>query len=136
MNAEINQRQLRLIGWAFQACGILSLVASAIAYHYVVSGLITHQQLANADETKRLTALLESAGDVRRRHQELTEELAELEQRAEMIRQRIPDQPHEGEFLKQMTEAATARGLTIRSYNRGNVTVADTHSQLEVRLTG
>jgi Tfp pilus assembly protein PilO len=136
MNSDINQRKLALLGWLFHVGGLTSLIVSGCIYHFVVSGLITHQHRQHTEEAARLETLLETAGDLRHDHVRLRNELNELEQRAEMIRQRIPDQPREAAFLQQVAEAAKERGLTIRDYQRGGVTVTETHSELEIRLTG
>lgn len=131
-----NTRRLTMLGYIIHAIGFFSLIIGGCAYHFVVSAVLTHKQRTNTAEAARLEELLEGSGDVRRRHSELTQRLADLEERAEAIRRKIPDQPEESNFLEQVATAAKAQGLIIQNYTRGAVTTTATHSLLEIRLTG
>jgi Tfp pilus assembly protein PilO len=133
---DTNNKKLMVLGYVIHSAGLISLIVGGCAYHFVVSVVLTHQQRLNAEETTRLEALLEGAGDVRREHTELTQRLSDLERRAEAIRRKIPDQPEESDFLEQIATAAKARGVVIENYTRGGVTTTATHSLLEVRMTG
>lgn len=136
MSSNSNDRKLMLTGWLFHLGGLVTLVIGACAYQFVVSGLITHQQRENAAEIPRLESLLETDRDTERQFTQLQAELARLEVSAEAARQRIPEMPQESEFLAQISEAAREKGLSIDKFTRGSVAVLETHSQLQIRLTG
>ncbi len=136
MSTDSNDRKLMLLGWLFHLGGLVTLVLGACAYQFVVSGLITRQQSDNAAEIETLEMLLETEGDAGREFASLQAELARLETSAEAARQRIPELPQESEFLAQISEAARDKGLAINNFTRGAVTVLETHSQLQIRLTG
>ncbi|HUG71560.1 MAG TPA: type 4a pilus biogenesis protein PilO [Pirellulaceae bacterium] len=136
MSANSNERQLMILGWLLNLGGLGALVLGACAYQFVISGLITRQQLENAAEIEILEVLLETERDIDHEFARLHEELARLEASAEAARQRIPETPQESEFLAQLSEAARDEGFAINNFTRGSATVLDTHSQLQIRLTG
>lgn len=136
MAADSNDRKLMMLGWLFHLGGLVTLVLGACAYQFIVSGLITRQQSDNEVEIVRLETLLETERDAGREFSLLQAELARLEASAEAARQRIPETPQESEFLAQISEAANEKGLSIKNFSRGDVTVLPTHSQLQIRLTG
>lgn len=131
-----NDRKLLILGWMFHLGGLVTLVLGACAYQFVITGLITHQQTANADEIARIESLLESDRNVSRDFSELQQALSRLEASAEAARQRIPETPEESEFLAQISAAAQEKGLAIENFTRGAVSDLGTHSTLQIRLTG
>ena len=136
MSADLNERQLMMLGRLFHLGGLGALVLGACAYQFVISELITRQQSDNAAAIETLEVLLETERDTGREFADLQAELARLEASAEAARQRIPETPQESEFLAQLSQAARDKGFAIDNFTRGSVTVLDTHSQLQVRLTG
>lgn len=136
MLADSNDRKLMVLGWLFHLGGIFTLVLGACAYQFVIAGSITRQQSDNAAEIETLEMLLTTEHDTGREFAGLQEELARLEASAEAARQRIPETAQESDFLAQISEAARDKGLAINNFTRGAVTVLDTHSQLQIRLTG
>ena len=136
MSADLNDRKLMALGWLFHLGGLVALVIGAGTYQFVISGLITRQQSDNAAEIATLEMLLETERDTGREFAGLQAELARLEASAEAARQRIPETPQESEFLAQISEAARDKGFAVDNFTRGAVTVLETHSQLQIRLTG
>jgi len=136
MSADSNDRKLMVLGWLFHLGGLVTLVLGGCVYQFVISGSITHRQTANAEEIARLEAVLETERGTERDFARLQAELVRLEASAEAARQRIPETPQESEFLAQISEAANEKGLQIQNFTRGAVTVLETHSQLQIRLTG
>ncbi len=136
MTPDSNDRKLMLLGWLFHLGGLVTLVLGACAYQFVISGLITHRQAADAAEIVKFETLLETDRYAGRDFIRLKGELVKLEASAEAARQRIPETPQEAEFLAQISEAANEKGLVIQNFTRGDVKVLETHSQLQVRLTG
>ncbi len=136
MTADSNDRKLLLLGWLFHLGGLVTLVLAACAYQFVISGVITHRQAADAAEIARFETLLETERDTAREFTRLQSNLKLLEDSAEAARQRIPETPEEAEFLAQISKAASENGLAIQNFTRGAVTVLETHSQLQIRLTG
>jgi Tfp pilus assembly protein PilO len=111
------------------------LLGSLLAYLLVLSPLRNQTKAAQA-RWAEVEKSLESASAVRRENQALKNKLADLESRAELVRQRIPDGPEEAEFLQTIHQAAEEAGLALEDYRRGNVIAGPRHAQLEVHLIG
>jgi Tfp pilus assembly protein PilO len=129
-------KHLRWTRWLIHGTGVLSLVAAGLIYHLVVSSLIAQQREKNKTEIAQLEGFLDQAEETRHEHEQRRKELAELERDAETMRQRIPDQPREAEFLRHVTHAAEEEKLRILKYERGRVTEKKTHSEFEIRVLG
>ncbi len=136
MAHDVNDRKLMLLGWMFHLGGLLTIVLGACGYQFVITGLITHQQSANAAEIARIESLLNTDRNVGREFAALQQSLERLEASAEAARQRIPETPEESEFLAQISAAAREKGLSIENFTRLAVSDLGTHSQLQIRLTG
>jgi Tfp pilus assembly protein PilO len=134
MYTKDRERKLRLLGWLIHGCGALGIVVAGLAYHFVAVRLITQQRESNESEIAGLEMRLSSAEATRQDHRRLSDELAGLERDAETMRQRIPDQSREAEFLLQVNEAARLEDLTIVNYERSPVVSRRTHSEFQIRL--
>ena len=129
-------RRLAQFGWMLHAIGACGAFGIVVAYQFGMSTTFAAELDQYVREARHVEARVAGSKRLRLEHQALTEQLADLRQRAKMIRQRIPDQPLEAEFLQQLTEIADSEGLTIRDYQRGSASVTSTHSQLEIRIEG
>lgn len=136
MSHEFNHRKLVRLGWLLHLGGLLAILSTWYAYQFFVSDVIAQREFADATEIARLEKVLEIDRNPANDVAELKAELKRLEARAESARQWIPETPQEGEFLAQLSEAARKNGLQLGNFTRGAVAVLDTHSQLQVRLTG
>jgi Tfp pilus assembly protein PilO len=125
---------LRRLGWLIHAGGALCLLAAGVTYHLVSVTYVAGQRERNDGEIQRLESLLSTTEEIRQTHKRRSEVLARLERDAELMRQRIPDQPQEAEFLRQVTQAATDERLRIIHYDRGQLVVKPTHSEFIIRL--
>jgi len=124
------------MGWGIHVAGVLSLAAGAFVYHFVVSTLISHQQQRNEEEAVHLEELVATKLQVDQEYRDVNTKLSELQQRAQNMRDGIPDDPRESEFLRHVTEAADLEQLKIRDYQTVSITKLASHSQLDVRLQG
>jgi Tfp pilus assembly protein PilO len=134
LSADRNQ-ELRLTSWLIHLSGVLGLAAGIGLYQAVVSALIVREQHEIAAEAADKEQFLTRADEVRVEHKQLTERLDQLETNAVTMRQRIPEQPREAEFLKQVAQAADEEGLKIHRYERGSLDRKSTHSEFTVRLS-
>jgi|GEM_PF-2432895 len=66
--------------------------------------------------------------------EELREEFAETEKRADTIRQRIPANREEAELLENLSELAKEHQVLIEDYRRGEVTRTEQFSRMQVQL--
>jgi len=80
--------------------------------------------------------VLAAKGDVFQEHRRLTQELSELENNTRAVRERIPDEPREAEFLGTLTKVAESVDLRIQNYARQNATAAPSHTEFDIRVEG
>jgi len=134
MQALDRKTKLRLTGWLLHGAGVLSLAAGAVTCHVVTANVYLQRRNANDAEAARLAGVLETSRETYQEHRRLSGELAQLERNAETMRLRIPDQPQEAEFLRQVTQTANATQLRILNYERKSVIIGKTHAEFDIRL--
>ena len=78
--------------------------------------------------------MLEDARGIRGELAALGSQLESQQRRAAEVRRRIPDDPDEAEFLRQLSEAASRGGVVIEDFNRGGMTARAGFCQLDVSL--
>ena len=122
--------------WAGNAIGLLIVVLIIYVARVGVLGPLQRQQIEVLNQTNKLDDFLERSDVIRLEHDKLTRSLNEIRDRMEEVRQRLPDDSQEGEFLQSISEAAGSEGLRIQEYRRGVETEMETHNQLEIRLSG
>lgn len=135
MFSRDRNQDLRLMNCVIQLSGALSLIAGGALYQTVVSALVDREKREIVAESAEKERFLARAGEVRVEHKNLTAKLEQLETNAVTMRQRIPEQPREAEFLKQVAQAADDEGLKIHRYERGSIDRKLTHSEFTVRLS-
>ena len=134
MSTYDGQVRLRAVNWLLHGAGLLSIGLTVAAVYVGIDRTCVQPRSKQDTEAARLVTVLETAGEVLQQHRKLTDELAQLERNALLMRERIPDQPREAEFLRQVTAAAEAVKLRIVNYERQGVIATETHSEFDVRL--
>lgn len=127
--------RLKMLEWILHGAGLVALLAAGFAVYCLAYLPLAEKQRACVAQIAVVNGLLENSAEIRAAHSRFKDSLAEIRQRADALRERIPDKPCETEFLEQMNEAANQEGLDIRDYRRGEVTVEDTHSHLDVYVS-
>jgi Tfp pilus assembly protein PilO len=126
---------LRKLGWALHAVGlavVLSSVCLAQAFVYRPLQLATGETLARRDEINRL---LKDVNQLRAERDRLKQSLSEARQEEQRLLSRVPDAPHEGVFLGQVSRLAQEVDLQIRDYRPGEVRARSNYSEMEISLT-
>jgi Tfp pilus assembly protein PilO len=130
-----SQRQeLKLIGWLAHGVGAVGLVVLACAAHRLILRPLGEETERTRARIQLIQTRLKDAATIRSEHVALSRSLEEITRRAELVRQRIPDQPQEAEFLHQLARIAADHGLLINNYRRGVVTTRDNYSQLTMQV--
>jgi Tfp pilus assembly protein PilO len=126
---------LKVLDRLFHAIGAIVLVALCLGVYYVVHTMLAGESAARWDHLAGLEADTKDLAAVRAELPRVREQLQQKKRRAEELRQRIPNDPCEAEFLRQLTELADKEGLEIRDYRPGALTVRDCYRQLQVDLS-
>ena len=129
------EQNLKLTGWIIHLAGIALLLGGIAVYEYVVAALIVREQEQIALETAEKERFVARKGIIEEEFNQHTDRLRELKTNAETMRQRIPEQPLEADFLRQISQVADDEGVKIIKYDRGSLQRKPTHSQFDVRLS-
>jgi Tfp pilus assembly protein PilO len=78
---------------------------------------------------------LSIAEAVRLEHEQLSSEIARVEDKIEQLLNRIPNVPRESDFLGQITTLAEQVGLAIIDYRPGSVSDAGQYKQMSLTLS-
>ncbi len=127
-------KELATLGWTLHAAGFCLLLAIAGGYWTIVRrpAVVASRQIEQRIAT--VSRLLENRGALRREYEQLTEVLDGERQRAAAVRQQIPDDSNEAEFLRQLSNAAARGGVVIDDYTRGTVSKESEFSQLDIHV--
>ncbi len=126
--------ELRKLRYRAHAVGLsVVLLGCAVFYFGLYRPLQLEQTRIEVRQDKQ-RPLLKRAASVRRQQTELSATLRGLQTRAAAVRQRIPNEPQEAEFLKQLTEIANEYHITVHDFRRGNTQQHEQYSQFTMQL--
>ena len=125
---------LTVLQRACHAAGVAIACLSASGFYLLFTLPLLAERSADITRIEQLRRLVLTDKSVAQTHAELTEELAELRERAESIRKRVPATSDEAEFLGKLAQLADDHDVRILEYRRGQVQRAKTHTQLDVGL--
>ncbi len=132
MLAAERQNDLRRYGLLIHGAGLAVLLCLGMAYYFAVAPIL---RASRSEDTARETELLEqleNAARIREEHALFHERLTEAEELADSIRERIPDQAQESQFLGAITDAASKYGISIRNFAVGKISERDTHYEVAI----
>jgi Tfp pilus assembly protein PilO len=135
MHAVDPNRRLRLLGWLLNGLGALAAVAIVLIVQFVVYRPLDAQLAACTRRTEQLEGLLAREEPFRQEHARLSEELSAAREQATLLKDRIPEEPRETEFLAQVSQLAGESGVSIQDYRPGTVTSKGSYSTMRVDLT-
>ncbi len=127
-------KELAILGWMLHAAGFCLLVVGAGAYWIVVHQPTTDAIRRTEQRIAKVSQLFESTESLRKEYEQLTEVLGRERQRVMSVRQQVPDDANEAEFLRQLSNAATRGGVVIDDYSRGTMSEQSEFSQLDVHV--
>jgi Tfp pilus assembly protein PilO len=89
-----------------------------------------------ASRIEELTLSLQNAPVVREQHQKVSNKLREVATRIADVQQRVPPDANAGEFLKQVTQLASAENVAIKDFSPGQPQSKGSYAEMEVTLSG
>jgi hypothetical protein len=123
---------LRGIGHGLHAAGLGITCAITYAAFTFVFVPMQNQHLGVSARIGEESQVLARSAAIRARHREVETELAKSEATFARVISRIPETPHESEFLSQITELARTCQLRIQRYHPRDPVNEGTHTALEV----
>lgn len=130
------QAKLRSIGWALHAVGLALVLSSAWLAHAGTIGAVNARIAECRARSAELAQVSIGTKKIRAQHQRLTGTVARLQKQVAGLRERVPDERLEGEFLSQVTRAAGEADFQIRDYTPGSVRAGAGYSKMEIQLAG
>lgn len=131
-----SESKLRWLGWLLHGIGLLSVALTAITVREATIHSCVYPRQRLEAEAVRLTPVLATAGTVFQEHRRVQQELGELENNTRAMRDRIPDQPQEAEYLSALSKVAQEVEFSIDNYERQASTAAPSHTEFDVRVEG
>ena len=113
-------------------CALCVVTVGYFGFHRHFASLRTE----TTERVGLVQAKLENGESIRRNYAAQKKTLAELLQRVEQVRQRVPEQAEEGEFLANVSRLARTHKIQINDFKRGASTAKDDHSSTQVTITG
>lgn len=132
--SHARSNELAILGWMLHAAGLCSLITGAGTYWVVVYQPTAAAKIQVQQRIVAVSQLLKNRDSIRQEYERLTSVLDCDRQRAAAVRQQVPDDPSEAEFLRQLSNAAAQGGVAVDDYNRGMMSEQPEFSQLDVHV--
>lgn len=134
MDPSDPERRLRMLGWWLHGLGAVVSVALVWLGAVLVFGPLGERTAACIAEKDELDAVIGRKAAIRAEHARLARELAEAQRQEALLQTRIPDSPHETDFLAQVTRLGEEVGLEIVDYRPGAPVSGTSYSTVQVDL--
>lgn len=127
-------RQLAQIGWLTHFVCVVPLLLGGALYYFAFLAPLSAKEGQLEERITTISTLLESVEDIQAKLDQATRNLDQQQQRTAQVRERIPDQPCEEEYLRSVSEAAMESGVVKLDFKLGGKTLGATFSQIDVSL--
>ncbi len=134
MDTNDPNRKLTMLSWSLHGLGaavvlVVALLTWAVACRPIQNGIV-----AGRYRVQQLDNLLKTRPQQKVLYDRLGKELAEAREQAEMLNDRVPEEPQEAVFLAQVSKLANDVGLSIQDYRPGAIKRDDSHCTMRVDL--
>jgi len=128
-------RRLCIEGWLLHVAGLVATLGCAVLAVVAIIRPAQAKTIEVSAECARLDEFLKSASDIRAQARDIRRQIDEARARSARLAARIPNAPHEAEFLGQVTALAREVELEIQDYRPGLVRLMEKHGEMEVQLS-
>lgn len=126
--------ELRKLRHLAHATGLAVVLLGCAVFYFGLHRPLLVERTRLEVRQDRQRALLNRADAVGQQHAKLSAMLRSLQTRADSVRQRIPNEPQEAEFLKQLTEIAAEYRIAVHDFRRGSTQQRERYSQFTMQL--
>ncbi len=134
MDTNDPNRKLAMLNWWLHALGAAVVLAVVLLTWAIAFRPIDNRAEACRYRVEQLETLLKTRPQQQALYTRLGKELAEAREQAEMLNDRVPEEPQEAVFLAQVSELANDVGLSIQDYRPGAIKRNDSHCTMRVDL--
>jgi Tfp pilus assembly protein PilO len=128
--------EARRFGRLLHYAGVLATAITAAAGYSLIHAPTMRAVAERSARIEEVKLSLENQPVVREQHRKVTERLQEATNQIAHVRQRVPAEANSGEFLKEVTQLASAVELAINDFNPGKPQDKAGYSEIEVTLKG
>lgn len=127
---------LNQVALAINAAGVGIIAVIFVAFYWGLYAQLESREVEVFSKEFALTEFLDRQDELIRSNLETKKRLDEQKGRLAELVQRIPNTPHESNFLEQLANVAASSDVDIRDFNPGNTIQQGKHSQLEIYIVG
>ncbi len=120
--------------WSLHGLGAVILLTMVFGGYLFMLRPLARQQHQAEIEAEQVVRSLSRSAQIVKGHETIVHQLAELQRRANEVKRRIPDQPHEAEFLNDVARLAQQHSIQIRDFRRLNADAGNEYSQVTINL--
>ena len=128
--------ETRRFGRMLHYAGVLATVIGATAAYSLLYAPTVHAIAERAARIEELTLSLRNAPVVREQHRKVSEKFNEVTTRIADVQRRVPPDANAGEFLKEVTQIASAEQLAIKDFIPEKPQNRNGYAEMEVTLKG
>jgi len=128
------RHKLALTTVLISVAGLLILVVAGAVFYAAAFRPLEARRRTAVERCEQLRSSLRSSEQTTRSQTELTAALSALTQRAQAVRERVPEHPGEAELLGRLTEIAEGAGVAMVDYRRGAIVESEDHFELRVGI--
>jgi Tfp pilus assembly protein PilO len=133
---HVIDEEIRRFGRLLHYAGVLITVICATAGYSFLHAPAVHNI---ADTSARIDELLQSVRNgpiMRKQHKLVSDQLRQVTTRIENVQRRVPPEPNAGEFLKEVTQLASAGQLAIKDFHPEKPETKNGYAEMQVTLRG
>lgn len=140
MNSDQDNMQrpdnLKQIALSINVAGACVIVIIFAGFYLGLYAHLESREVALFSKELVLTNFLAKQSELITSNYDAKERLKEQKGRLTELVQRIPNTPHEANFLEQLASVAAESNVDLRDFNPGNTIQQGKHSQLEIYVVG
>ncbi|HEX5471335.1 MAG TPA: type 4a pilus biogenesis protein PilO [Lacipirellulaceae bacterium] len=128
--------EIRRFGRLLHYAGVLAAVVCATVGYSLVHAPAVR---GIAETSARIDELLQSVSNgpiMRAQHRIVSEKLRDVTSRIASVQRRVPREPNPGEFLKEVTQLASAGHLAIEDFHPDKPMIKAGYGEMQVKLKG
>jgi Tfp pilus assembly protein PilO len=133
---QVIDDESRRFGRVLHYVGVLATVVSATATYSLLHAPTAQAVASTSMKIEELTLSVQNAPMIRQQHRSVVATLSEVKKRIASVQQRVPRDADAGEFLKELTELASAEQLAIKDFQPEKPTNKDGFAEMRVTLRG
>ncbi|MEX2309476.1 MAG: type 4a pilus biogenesis protein PilO [Pirellulales bacterium] len=133
---QVIDDETRRFGRLLHYAGVLATVVCAAAGYSLLHAPTVHAVVDRSARINELKLSLRNGPVVRDQHRKVSEQLGKVTKRIADVQRRVPQEADAGEFLKELTQLASAEQLAIKDFNPEQSQIKHGYAEMEVTLNG